>query len=708
MSETFEISLCSLGKLLDGRYFVIPPYQRHYAWGKQQCNDLFDDIASLDMNGTQRRFMGYITAQQVDDLRRLGGQPMEVVDGQQRLTSLVLLLAAIRSQTNGVLSLDVLRRGASCALIVQDFQLGGAPVQLQSRFENLVFGSPTAVANAVQGNITPMRRINDAYEVFRSRLADFTPDQLIKMSNIILDRLDFVLNSVSNVAQAADLFEGLNNRGKKLSQLEKLKTYSIYVLHRLMSDGRQVEINGQTFNQAAMVGRFNSAISHIYHQFEEFKLRDEKIESNFLVACWCLVWGIMASTNLLEADANGAGPVLPPFNFDPAEPVNDYRRSLSLKATLAHQDDPQFPNIAAQLIIGIDKVLQKLKQASRWYAELRRPPTNVNDIDVVGQELIRAREIHALAQRLGFLRLTDMYALLVFAVRSCDTGYSQEFLRLMRLLERTGFVLYFLFVKRRSFGLRFPARLARLAILQQRTLPQVRSDIAKIFHEDGVYVGDENYPDENMLAASCPSGRPNDDENEAFENTLEQEFNSIGIEHNAAICSIYEWKKYAEILAEDVSLQRFNRSIREHGFRTVVPRIANNQALPVGFNNHNQAIINALSKDLSGAFAQLEFWTDDGDLVNINEFNAMPWAQKRQFFLEHGIPESAIPGAHWGQNWHMGKRAEMTEFFVERWSIPQNGLVTNDNAARLLAAPELEIIDHYLLGEEPPELDDAS
>ncbi|MFK2264001.1 DUF262 domain-containing protein [Bacteroides fragilis] len=98
-----DASNVTLPSLFANKCFRVPNYQRGYAWGEPQLNDLWDDIMDIQKNGTTYRphYTGAITLQQIDlsDLtpaeRKLSASGMEyynVVDGQQRLTTLVILL----------------------------------------------------------------------------------------------------------------------------------------------------------------------------------------------------------------------------------------------------------------------------------------------------------------------------------------------------------------------------------------------------------------------------------------------------------------------------------------------------------------------------------------------------------------------------------------------------------------------------------------
>lgn len=85
-----------ISAVLGGRLFRIPEYQRAYAWGKRQRVDLFNDILDVKRSGREH-FMATVVALAKDN-RLIGAdeyRTVEIVDGQQRVTTLVILLKAI-------------------------------------------------------------------------------------------------------------------------------------------------------------------------------------------------------------------------------------------------------------------------------------------------------------------------------------------------------------------------------------------------------------------------------------------------------------------------------------------------------------------------------------------------------------------------------------------------------------------------------------
>ena len=87
----------TLTKLLDNRLFEIPDYQRAYSWTSRERKDLFDDIEKA-FTKTEIHFMATVVCLR-RNLINLGTDvyhQLDIVDGQQRLTTIILLLNAIK------------------------------------------------------------------------------------------------------------------------------------------------------------------------------------------------------------------------------------------------------------------------------------------------------------------------------------------------------------------------------------------------------------------------------------------------------------------------------------------------------------------------------------------------------------------------------------------------------------------------------------
>ena len=75
--------------------FIVPLYQRMYSWKEDQCKKLWDDIVFLEKNNKNSHFMGSIVSI-IESTSTFSTSKYMVIDGQQRLTTLTILLIALR------------------------------------------------------------------------------------------------------------------------------------------------------------------------------------------------------------------------------------------------------------------------------------------------------------------------------------------------------------------------------------------------------------------------------------------------------------------------------------------------------------------------------------------------------------------------------------------------------------------------------------
>lgn len=254
----------SLSKLLDGRLFRIPDYQRAYSWTSQQRKDLFDDLTKTHAKGADEgHFMAAVVC-----LRRgaqnLGTdefQVLDVVDGQQRITTLILLLKAIclaldpedRSQNKllGELS-DLLVKPDSDELLL-----------LQTNHDSSHYfadylrkGKTIAVATA---KTTADREILSAIEDCRRFVTQWTVkgNDLLALGALLKNRLYFLLHEIEEEKAVYTVFEVLNSRGLSVSWLDRLKSILMgiaFELPKVDSDSLIKELHTKWRDIYAVIG----------------------------------------------------------------------------------------------------------------------------------------------------------------------------------------------------------------------------------------------------------------------------------------------------------------------------------------------------------------------------------------------------------------------------------------------------------------------
>jgi hypothetical protein len=230
-----DASNVTLPGLFANKCFRIPNYQRGYAWRESQLNDLWDDIMDISKNGGVYRphYTGVITLQQIDinnltpDEKKLASTGMEyynVVDGQQRLTTIVILLNAfsklITVGKNRLVE-DFIIKKKVCRFIYGDTNGNSYRYFMQN-----IIGATTTLPYKPT---IYTANIEFASTFFYDKLKVLKPKELKDFSEKLLTALVFDTKFIQNNLDVQAVFETMNNRGKPLTTLEKLKNRLLYM-----------------------------------------------------------------------------------------------------------------------------------------------------------------------------------------------------------------------------------------------------------------------------------------------------------------------------------------------------------------------------------------------------------------------------------------------------------------------------------------------
>ena len=202
----------------DKSTFSVPDYQRPYSWKKEQWNDFWTDLNSIPENGTH--FLGSIVLiKNETPINKLN--ELEVVDGQQRLTTISILLCAMRTQykqngdPNGITDLI-----EDEYLYERDENNNKTPKISLSKYdgedyESIVKGRTNAVDDD--------SKLLAALEFFEEKLSDHSLDELDELRARLSNQMMVVFVECNSAGSAFRLFETLNNRGMELSAVDLMK-----------------------------------------------------------------------------------------------------------------------------------------------------------------------------------------------------------------------------------------------------------------------------------------------------------------------------------------------------------------------------------------------------------------------------------------------------------------------------------------------------
>lgn len=232
----------TLTTLFANRLFRIPRYQRAYSWQKKQRDDMFDDIEALRSKPEAFHFMATVVGMRrelktiVTDQYRV----VEIVDGQQRVTTLVILLKALEKILDRSVSAELkLAQELQGLLVKQD---NASLILLQTNHDRSQYfanyirrGEAPPVDEAKTLADRELLRAILEWEAFVSRW----PDK-IQLLRILKNQLTFIFHELDDEAAVYTVFEVLNNRGLHVSWLDRLKSM-LMALAFEQSNGNQDE-----------------------------------------------------------------------------------------------------------------------------------------------------------------------------------------------------------------------------------------------------------------------------------------------------------------------------------------------------------------------------------------------------------------------------------------------------------------------------------
>jgi hypothetical protein len=227
MTLRIEAHERNIGDVFSDAYqFEIPPYQRPYAWEKEQAKELLADlIDALDNQETNGNlyFLGSIVL-----VKELSDAKFKVIDGQQRLTTLTILLSVLRDlttdqETRIERSGYVFQRASADRGLAEQYRL--ALRERDAAFFRKYVQRPGATNDLPDvGCLTgSQRQLAENLRFFRSKLEAIEEKRRNALTAFVVQRCFLVVISVPTTDAARRIFTVLNARGLDLSPTDILK-----------------------------------------------------------------------------------------------------------------------------------------------------------------------------------------------------------------------------------------------------------------------------------------------------------------------------------------------------------------------------------------------------------------------------------------------------------------------------------------------------
>ncbi|RQO32646.1 hypothetical protein DBR32_03370 [Taibaiella sp. KBW10] len=306
-----ETQLYSISKIFTQNIYRIPDYQRGYAWTESQLKDFWLDVEQLENNNNH--YLGLLTLELVLPGVYNGWEedswiidyknftPYYIVDGQQRLTTVIILIQAIlETATDGEkLNYDTIDEVRKKYLfdtrnegISKSYIFGYEKDNPSYEFlKTRIFNDHSASSYQNEETIYTNNLIA-AKEYFIEQIHNMTAHERGILYRKITQNLLFNIYSIKEEIDVFVTFETMNNRGKPLSQLELLKNRLIYLSTKLHCD--QTEKN-------RLRKKINDAWKGVYHYLGKNK-NNPLSDDVFLDTHYMLYYFEMAAIAMDEED----------------------------------------------------------------------------------------------------------------------------------------------------------------------------------------------------------------------------------------------------------------------------------------------------------------------------------------------------------------------------------------------------------------------
>ncbi|MBO9399551.1 DUF262 domain-containing protein [Shimia sp. R9_3] len=291
-----ESQLFTLSKIFTERLFRIPDYQRGYAWTERQLKDFWNDINQIEAG--RNHYTGVLTLEEVpqevrkswvDDnwiVEARGYEPLYVVDGQQRLTTSIVLIQCIlevipadtplnytsKEQIQQKFIFDTKDEGISRSYIF-GYEKDNPSYEFLKTSIFREFSSTNVSEETIYTN-----NLANAKSFFSQKLSEMSFEEVEGLYRKVTQNLLFNIFTISDEVDVCVAFETMNNRGKPLSDLELLKNRLIYLSLKL----DVAETEKEKLRRA-----INDCWKAIYHNLGRNKDRplqdDEFLNSHYLL-----------------------------------------------------------------------------------------------------------------------------------------------------------------------------------------------------------------------------------------------------------------------------------------------------------------------------------------------------------------------------------------------------------------------------------------
>lgn len=376
-----ESTLFSLSKIFNERLFRIPDYQRGYAWTDKQLKDFWNDLEQLEEE--KNHYTGVITLEPVDDktcsnweddqwiIKSKSYYPYYIVDGQQRLTtSLILIQAIIDIASPNCTELnytpindirkkfifDTKDQGVSRSYIFGYEKDNPSYEYLKTE----IFLEDSETKSQKQETVYTQNLLNSKL-FFLKQLENLQIKEIEVLYRKLTQHLYFNIYTITSDIDTFVSFETMNNRGKPLSHLELLKNRLIYL---------STKLSNEDYEKNKLRKKINECWKSIYHNLGRNKLKPLK-DDNFLFNHYIIYFGNELWT---KEELQSRRIRVPNFNVAQRDDYSNFL--LEKKFTTKNLKDSKLD------ILSINNYVQNLQNSVEIWYQIHNPNDSSYNLDL--------------------------------------------------------------------------------------------------------------------------------------------------------------------------------------------------------------------------------------------------------------------------------------------------------------------------------------
>lgn len=275
------MELKKVQEIFNQNRFIIPNYQRGYAWEYEQVNDFITDIK--DAADIDEHYTGQIivASKKQEIIGTVSYDVYEVVDGQQRLTTISLFILCVCNRLKQI--------GQEPKRIMDNIVYEGVPIlklndDNDEFYRNEILYSENIKLEPRYDNKSQRNLFNAKKQITNHLESYKSKDKILSEYQTMMHKFKINFSVLTSQLEAGLVFETMNDRGLPLNQMDKVKNYLIYLCSRL-KDKKLAKIVSDNYSKVF------SELMRIETISSNKTEKTEKIEDDYLSCAYFLFIG---------------------------------------------------------------------------------------------------------------------------------------------------------------------------------------------------------------------------------------------------------------------------------------------------------------------------------------------------------------------------------------------------------------------------------